>query len=258
MKEFRFESLSKESGVEHVISGRDCGAPLDFSLALHTGEPEEQVLRNREELRCIFGEESRFVSALQVHGNDVYVVETCEERGWKSLDCTLRADALVTQCPGVVLSILTADCVPILLYAPHSRAVAAVHAGWRGCAQAILPKTVETMSRRFGVDPQEIIAGIGPAVGACCYEVGEEMAETFRDYPSALLYRNGSYYLDLKEICRFQLISAGLREDRIETSPFCTACSGDDFFSYRGQEGCSGRFASCIMLRWGEGSFLGA
>ncbi len=249
MKKFHFENLSKEPGILHVISGRESEAPLGFSLALHTGEPEERVLHNREELRRIFGEESRFVSTMQVHGSEVHVVDTCEERGWHSLDRSLQADALVTRCPGMVLTILTADCVPILLYASHSRVIAAVHAGWRGCAQDILPKTVETMSRRFDVDPQEIIAGIGPAIGACCYEVGEEMAETFRDYPQALLYRNGSLHLDLKEICRLQLLEAGLEKNRIETSPLCTACEEKDFFSYRGQRGCSGRFASCIMLR---------
>jgi YfiH family protein len=178
----------------------------------------------------------------------VAVVTEAADRGWNTLDRTFEADALVTDLPGVVLTILTADCVPVLLYDPIRRAVGAVHAGWRGTHARIVPKTVETMQKRYGTDPRDLIVGIGPAIGGCCYEVGPEVAERFVAYPDALLPQTGGKYrLDTKEINRIQLIEIGVPETHIEVSPICTMCEHDRYFSYRA-DATAGRFMSGIML----------
>ena len=243
-----YELLKGVEGVRHGVTPRDPSRSLDFSLALHTGQAAEAVLANRRELEEHFGSESVFVSVLQVHGDAVHVVERREEHGWREA-AGIRADALLTGLPGVVLTVLTADCVPILLHDPVRRLVGAVHAGWKGSRLEILRKTVQEMEGRFGSDPGEILAAIGPAIGGCCYEVGPEVAGHFREIDGAVTPgEGGRYMLDLKAVNRSQLLEAGVREGHIETSPVCTACESDRFFSYRKEGGCDGRFMSCIML----------
>jgi len=240
--------LGELSGVKHCISERKAGEPLAFSLALHTGEDPETVRENRRKLADFFGPEASFISALQVHGDRVYAVERQLSLGWESADENLRADALITRLPNVVLTILTADCVPILLADPLTGAIGAVHAGWKGSALGIVKKTVTQLSERYGVDPVNLRAFIGPAIGGCCYEVGEEVAGRFRHVEGAVSPGSrGRPMLDLKQVNREQLLEAGLAGAQIEISPHCTACERQRFFSYRAEEGCSGRFMSCIM-----------
>lgn len=244
-----FEKFRHHSEVRHCITQRDFRKPLEGSVALHTGQDPVQVLVNRAELAEYFGTEAPFVSALQVHGNRVHVVRETVHRGWHTLDPDLKADAMVTDLPGVVLTILTADCVPILLYDPIHQAIGAVHAGWRGTQQEISRKTIETMSRLYGTRAADLIVGIGPAIGGCCYEVGEEVADHFTDYPEALSQKgNGKYLLDTKQVNAQQLIDLGIPEAQIEISPVCTMCEHERFFSYRAERGTAGRFMSCIAL----------
>ncbi|ADV46186.1 peptidoglycan editing factor PgeF [Nitratifractor salsuginis] len=241
--------LKSQKGLRHCITQKKSGEKLSFSLALHTGESSEAVLENRRELQRFFGKEARFVSALQVHSDRIYAVESVENRGWESLDETLRADALITDLPQVVLTILTADCVPILLYEPERRVIGAVHAGWQGSRLAIVIKCVGAMKRRYGADPGKMLAYIGPSIGGCCYEVGEEVAGHFQMIEGAVQPGpRGKPMLDLKRVNAAQLYEAGLEEANIELSDVCTACEREFFFSYRAEGGCGGRFMSAIML----------
>jgi len=245
----RYGILEGYEEIRHAVTRRKRGIPFDFSLALHTGEDPETILDNRRLLAGIFGTNAGYVSVRQVHGDGIHIVESSENLGWTQEEKQIHADALITEIPGVVLTILTADCVPVLLFDPVRRAAGAVHAGWRGTAQSILPKTVRKMAETYGSRPENLIAAIGPAIGGCCYEVGTEVAEQFESFPEALESAgNGTYRLDLKEINRRQLLAAGMRPERIEISPVCTSCENDRFFSYRKEGGCSGRFMSCIML----------
>ena len=244
-----FEKLRQVEGVRHCVSERDAARPLSGSLALHTGQDVASVQSNRREIVSYFGVEAHFVSPLQVHGDHVYVVETPASRGWEGLDETLRADALVTRLPGVVLTILTADCVPLLIADPVCRAVGAVHAGWRGTQQEITCQTIETMTRLYGTRPEDLIVGIGPAIGGCCYEVGEEVVAHFTGYPETIVAKpNGKYLLDTQQINARQLEALGVPPEQIEISPVCTSCEHERFFSYRADRGTAGRFMSCIML----------
>jgi len=249
MLKSHYERLEAAGGVRHCVSERESGWPLEGALALHTGQDAAEIRANRTRVADFFGAGASLVSMLQVHGDTVHVVEQPGDRGWGEVDRTLEADAVVTHLPRVVLTILTADCVPILLYDPVHHAIGAVHAGWRGTQQAIVRKTIETMGERYGTEPEDLIAGIGPAIGGCCYEVGRDVAGYFADYPEALTDKgSGKYLLDTQQVNAMQLMALGVPEAQIEISPYCTACDVDRFFSYRAEQGTAGRFMSCIML----------
>jgi len=246
----KFSLLGQHSSVRHIVTEKRPGAGCDFSLALHTGEPREQIVGNRAVLADHFGSDSLFVGIRQVHGDTVHVVTETKERGWARLSDTVEADALITDLPQMVLTILTADCVPILLYDPVTCAIGAVHAGWKGTRSEILPKTIAKMQEKYGSEPRDILVAIGPAIGQCCYEVGSEVAEHFVGYAGAVTGDKvtGKYQLDLKRINQLQAIESGVETKSIEVTPLCTSCAKDRFFSYRAEQGCSGRFVSAIEI----------
>jgi len=147
-----------------------------------------------------------------------------------------EGDALLENTPGAVVAVRTADCIPILLVDERVRAVAAVHAGWRGTAAGIARRAVDAMRERFGTDAADLHAAIGPGIGECCFEVGPEVAAEFG--------RAGRVHLDLAaENCR-QLEEAGVTPERIYASKLCTQCLSDDFHSFRRDREASGRLFS--------------
>jgi YfiH family protein len=227
--------------------------PCGGSLALHTGEDTLEIIDNRKALAHTLGleEGTVFVLADQTHSDHVHIVTEVLSKGWEERwSAVADCDALITAQKRVMLGILTADCVPVLLYDPVCQVVAAVHAGWKGTRTNIVAQCVAKIQTHFGSDPKNIIAGIGPSIGKCCYEVGEEVAGHFHAVSGAYeLKENGKYLLDLQYINKYQLIKAGLEERHIEQSGICTACETERFFSYRKEQGCSGRFMSLIGMR---------
>jgi YfiH family protein len=151
-----------------------------------------------------------------------------------------EGDALVTNRPNLALSIRTADCYPILLADTLNRAVAAIHAGWRGTAAHIVRKTLEKMRSEFGTLPANVHAAIGPGIGVCCYEVGIEVAREFG--------RDGRTHLDLALENRNQLEEAGVPTGNIEALGMCTFCNAERFFSYRRDKDNPGRMTSFIRI----------
>ncbi len=252
MRLYHFNNLGRHDMLKHAVTMRDVREPLEFSLAYHTGQDHDAVLANRKKFGDFFGSGVSFVSPLQVHGESIHAVSSRDDYGWYSFDPALQADALVTDEPDVALTILTADCVPILLYDPVQMAIGAVHAGWQGSELMIAVKTVEKMNRLYGSEPEDIVVGIGPSIGGCCYEVGEDVAKRFFDYGDAVkkANRDGKYLLDLKMVNHNQLAGIGVRESNIETSEYCTVCHNDLFFSYRKESGTAGRFMSAIGIRY--------
>jgi len=150
------------------------------------------------------------------------------------------ADALVTNRPGLAIAVRTADCFPILLADMRSRAVAAIHAGWRGTASHIVGGALEKMNAEFGTLPSDVHAAIGPGIGVCCYEVGEEVARQF-----GFCSRT---HLDLASENRRQLEAAGVAAQNIETLGVCTFCDAERFFSYRREREKAGRMTSYIRV----------
>jgi len=251
MSFYRFNHLSAEQGLIHAVSQKESNRACQSSLALHTGEAREEILANRRDLarRLLISEECVFVGANQTHSENIVIIEEKRTRGWESLEDAIEdCDALITDQKGVILTMLTADCVPLLLYDPVKKVVAAVHAGWKGTKAQIAAKTIETMQDRFGCDTSEIIVGIAPSIGVCCYEVGEDVASHFFGYAQELEQIGAKYRLDLPGINRRQLLLAGIKEEHIEMSGICTACATDRYFSYRKEQGCSGRFMSLIGM----------
>jgi YfiH family protein len=147
-----------------------------------------------------------------------------------------QGDALLEDRPGAVIAVKTADCMPILLVDERHRAVAAVHAGWRGTAARIVPAAVEMMRQRFGTDAESLHAAIGPGIGKCCYQVGPEVAVQFGE--------QGRAHIDLTAANRAQLLEAGVTSGRIYASNLCTMCLAEDFHSFRRDGEAAGRLYS--------------
>ena len=183
---FNFSHFEKSPSLLHAVTTKLHDQPYAFSLALHTGEPADTIIANRNKLAAILnsGEALHYIVADQTHSDHIKIITKKETKGWESLsDAIEDCDALITDIKGVILSILTADCVPVLLYDQEKDVVAAVHAGWKGTKAQIVSKTVQKMKEIYHSDPKDIIAGIAPSIGRCCYEVGKDVAQYFFDIP---------------------------------------------------------------------------
>lgn len=244
-------------GAPHCFSTRlggvSAGSLASLNLGIHRGDQPERVLRNYE----ILGEAVGFapeqtVFTRQTH-TDIVARVGRENRGeglFRPVEP--ERDGLVTDEPGVTLTIFTADCTPILFYDPVRQAVGAAHAGWRGTAAGIAARTVDAMTREFGSDPADIRAAIGPCIGACCFE-------THRDVPDAMVSALGpaalpaitpcgeKYQVDLKQLNAIWLRQAGVRQ--IDICPLCTACQPERFWSHRRVGNARGSLAAIIMLQ---------
>ena len=195
------------------------------------------------------------IGVQQYHTDTIITVDektVLENRTFYCLD--EKADALVTNVKGVLLSVRTADCVPILLYDGRNGAVGAVHAGWRGTFEQIATKTIKRMTERYGTNAADIQAAIGPAIGACCYEVGMDFYEQFHkqygedinDFFTVTL-RNA--YCDLKAMNIAFLMEAGVPESNIDVSELCTMCNPELFFSHRRSDTKRGAMAAFIGMK---------
>jgi hypothetical protein len=152
-----------------------------------------------------------------------------------------EGDALLEDRPGSVVAVKTADCIPVLLVDERRRAVAAVHAGWRGTVARIVGETVAAMGRRFGTRAADLHAAIGPGIGKCCYQVGAEVAAHFGG--------QGRGHVDLPDANRRQLEEAGVTPKRIYASKLCTMCRGEEFDSFRRDQEAAGRMYSFAGIR---------
>lgn len=157
-----------------------------------------------------------------------------------------EGDALLARLPGSRVGVKTADCVPVLIVDPVRRAVAAVHAGWRGSAAGISAATVKQLAVRFGSRPRDLHAAIGPGIGACCYEVGPEVAIQFKDVFPERMDLDERTRIDLGETNRRQLSQAGVPEEQTHCSTECTFCNSREFHSFRRDRNAAGRMLSVI------------
>ena len=249
---YRFRNLSAYPELMHFVSS---GVK---NIGFTDRENPEIIQYNRRSLAKAAGfEVERLITARQVHSATVRIV-TAEEAGRGALDRESRipaTDALVTNQPGICLMVLSADCVPVLLFEPEKRVVAAVHAGWRGTAANIVVETVRVMQENFGCDPQRVVAAIGPSIGKCCFEVGEEVARVFQQlFPGnqaivGLGKQPGKYQVDLWEANRKELLACGVKNENIEVAGMCSVCHPDLFFSYRREGEKAGRFGAGIGMK---------
>jgi len=263
-----------------------------LNASFSSGDSFENVIRNRLlALQTLHLQTYPCATLWQVHGADVATLGTDTWDDWRSdwphrsyyveqqeLVWTAKprrkADALITQRPGVALALSFADCVPLLFYDPVQGVAGIAHAGWRGTARGVAAATVEAMREQFDCQPHNIYAGIGPAIGPCCYEVSERVEDLFygrQEFSEMFIqekHRNlvresavfsvkqgrdqsGPYslYLNLWETNRNQLLMVGLSTEHIELAGICTSCNTDRFFSHRGEQGKTGRFPAILALR---------
>ena len=227
--------------------------PGSLNLALQVEENQNKVLRNRRKFAAAIGvKPDRFTTCAQVHGNNVQVVtEDLIGRGAFSFADTIpETDALVTNLGGVPLLLFYADCVPVLLADPVTGAYGLAHAGWRGTAALIAKKTVRVMTEAFGVKPGNLLAAIGPSIGSCCYEVDDVVRDRMPDYETCFTVNcDGKYLLDLWQANRQQLLEAGVVPSRISTAGICTNHNPELFFSYRYENGKTGRMGVCLCRK---------
>ncbi len=227
----------------------------ELNLGLHVGDDPDAVLENRRRLASALGvEPSAFVFAQQVHGGKVRVVTTAD-RGRGALrfeDALPDTDALITGEPGVVLTIMHADCVPVVIFDPLTPALGLVHAGWGGAVHHVVHNAIEAMRAQFASDPGTLVAGIGPSIGPASYVVGPEVAQrVLVEFPEADLltpYAEGKFLLDLWGAAAADLMSAGVPRERIEMTGLDTFQLHSRFFSHRRQRP-TGRCLTFAMLR---------
>ncbi|MDY6831784.1 MAG: peptidoglycan editing factor PgeF [Thermodesulfobacteriota bacterium] len=240
---FQFSHLARYPGVLHGIFARTggvSGPPFDsLNMSTSVGDTPEAVKQNRKAVAACFGNRPLFFLN-QVHKTGVHVVVDAAAPAAKQPD----GDALVTADPGLLLGIKLADCQAVLLYDPVKNVAANIHSGWRGSVADIIGITIKTLTQRFGVNPGDMLAGIGPSLGPCCAEFVNYKNEL---PPPFWKYKDKSNRFDFWQISRHQLMAAGVPEAHIEIAGLCTRCRTDLFFSYRG-EGRTGRFAAVIGM----------
>ena len=230
-----------------------------LNLAGFNEDDATNIYENRRRFLNLFADDWLLTGCWQVHGIDVRVVHSEDEARTKPgvLGDDEYCDALISNTPKVLLTVKTADCVPVLIGDHVTRSFAAVHAGWRGTSSSIVKRAIEKLQSEFGARAKDMRAAIGPAANACCYEVGSEVISVFKErftqanklFSAA---REGHARIDLHQANRDQLIDAGVPSDHLHLAPLCTMDRNDLFFSYRREKqkhGRVGRLMSVIGTR---------
>jgi len=261
---------TRREGVSKVYGGKT------LNLGFTQQDSRAAVEKNRNKFIRSTGAISQgrpwpLVTVRQIHSDLIHLVSEVPKS-------PLAGDGLITQRPGILLSILTADCLPVILVDTKRRGVGVFHAGWRGTLKRIVEKGAGEMHRYFNTSPADIRAAIGPGVHGCCYNVGPELrtqfesqfeygSKLFREveesdpvrekYPLLFLTARAPGHselpkklcLDLVEANRQQLLAIGVASKHISASPLCTACRNDLLFSYRGEKGVTGRMMAIAGIR---------
>ncbi len=168
------------------------------------------------------------VSASLVHGDNIAVVT--ESNIGQKIENT---DGLITATPGVILTITVADCLPIYFFDQTKRVVGLTHAGWRGVVKNLASKMIQKMRSEFGTDPKDVLVTIGPHIKECHFEVREDVAEQFKDYPEFILRKDNKINLNLAGVVKKQLEDEGVLSEHISISNDCTYCLDKKYFSFR-------------------------
>jgi YfiH family protein len=240
-----FRDPSIRHGVSMRAGGVSTGPYASLNLGASVGDRQESVLENRARLARALGfEPERLVTTPQIHGKGVMIVD--EHTAPAALQT--RADILVSREPGFLLMQRFADCVPLVLWHRSAAVVGVAHAGWRGTAIGVAGRAVEAVAD-LGGDPSGLRVGIGPSIGPCCFEVGDDIVIQIPGAEEvSSIGPNGRPRVDLWELNRRQLVAAGLPEDQVEVAAVCTRCRPDTYFSHRALGYPAGRFGAAIGL----------
>jgi hypothetical protein len=250
---YYFSPLLEQHNIPHAFSTRIGGvssAPFD---SMNLGNPNgcaiqddtDHIAQNyRRLMRAIGCEHLPRYYLHQIHGDGVSVVDS------DVFSNSTKGDALVTAQPNRVLSVRIADCCPLLLATPDGRAVAAIHAGWRGVVGGVIPAAISKLQSIADVEPTILLAAVGPCIGFEAFEVGSEVLaefeKVFGDEAPIRREANGKGHVDLPTACKLQLIRGGVNAQSIDTTDRCTFRDADEFFSHRREHGITGRMAALI------------
>ncbi len=256
---FQFDSFASNGRLDHAVLTRLGGhSPTPFrslNLSESVADDKTNVMENRALAYAIYQRTNNtLVHAHLAHGNDVAQVTALDYGRYVG-----PVDALITNQPGCGLTMNYADCTPILLYDPKKQAVGLGHSGWKGTVKNLPGAMVSAMKSAFGSKPGDLIAGIGPSIGPCCYQVGEEVIDAVQsafdpsdelllpeDSGKAQLAGGSRAFFDIARANCLNLAREGV--EQIEVSEMCTACRNDLFFSHRAENGRTGRFGALIIL----------
>ena len=228
-----------------------------LNLAGFNEDTAENILENRRRFLKLFPRESgewALAGCWQVHGSDVRLINNLAEAkpAEDAHGDTIYCDAIVSNAPGVLAGVKTADCVPLLIGDPVTGSFAAIHAGWRGTLAEVATKALQRMAAAHDTNPRDVRVAIGPAAGSCCYEVGTDVIDPFRvKFPGQELFtetRAGHACINLLEANRSQLLAAGVTPDRINIASLCTMCRTDLFFSYRREKNVHGKVGRLMSV----------
>ncbi len=253
------DGIDAAGGAAHGFSTRAGGVSQgmwsSLNLGVNRGDDPDHVRENyRRFYGAIGAAGDRIAMTNQVHKGTVRVVTSADWKADPYDKVNYEADGLMTATPGVILTIFSADCIPVLLYDPVSRVAAAVHAGWRGTAAGIVTTAVERMRDVFDCKPEDILAAVGPGIGPDCFETHEDVPNAMMTslsspaLPFIHIKENGKYAVDLKGINARRLELAGLTQDHIAVCGECTACMPDKYWSHRRMGTNRGSMAAAIQL----------
>jgi YfiH family protein len=249
----------EQDGFTNAFSTRLGGvSPMpngSLNLAGFNEDDAENIYENRRRFLKLFAGVWTLTGCWQIHSADVRIVHNQKEAQSKPgvLGDDQYCDALVSNTPRILLTVKTADCVPVLIGDPKTGAFAAVHAGWRGTSTSIVRRAVERLETEYGSRHEDLRAAIGPAANNCCYEVGSDVIDRFKElFPqSDHLFtptRDGHARIDLQTANRDQLIAAGVAPERVHIAPLCTMDRTDLFFSYRREKHLYGRVGRLMSV----------
>lgn len=242
-------------GFTTRLGGISSGECSSLNLGFNRKDARENVEENyRRIAEALSIQCENMVLSRQVHDNKVREVSVADKgKGIYKENDLEGYDGLMTNIPGIALVTFYADCVPVFFLDPVKRAIAVSHSGWRGTVKEIAVETLERMKNRYGCHPEDMEIAIGPSIGSCCFEVGEEVVQAFmQTLPWSERYCRKAgvdkWHIHLQGIIRQSLLNAGAREERINVSEICTKCNNEIFYSHRGDHGKTGSLAAIMQL----------
>lgn len=249
------ELISVDSAIRHGFTGRLPGIePAEGNIGFSTPRDKVAAALERERWAHAAGIDPHAIYTVhQIHGNQVVAIDEPRTAASGAGPSLGQADVIMTSTPGVAVMTLHADCLAIILVDPNKPAVCAIHAGWRGTVVDVVGAAVRAMHASYGSDPSSLVAVFGPGMKSCCYEVGDEVVDAWREVAGAdadLALSPGPrrWHFDLGLANRWLLERAGVRSTQIDDPGLCTMCNGDRWFSHRHQGPETGRFGALVGI----------
>ena len=249
MKFYHSKLLNSFSNLTHCFTTKDGGVSREtystLNLAFHVEDDDETVNKNHTLLADKLDYDKETVVYMkQIHSDIVHIVSPDD-----NFQNPPTCDALITNKKNTPLMVMVADCSPILFYDDVKKVIAVAHAGRAGAFKNIVQNVIESFKSHYSSRTEDILVTIGTSIGQCCYEVGTEIFEETKELnlEYSISKRDDSYYLNVSNILKKQLLNSGVNEENIEISKECSCCQNNNYFSYRA-DGITGRFAGVIKL----------